>query len=65
MKSKVKPRKVLRNNGAKVTKLRKDQGSTKRYFRRHRTIELGEALKSNISKKMPRSSKTKKGVEKR
>jgi hypothetical protein len=42
---------VLRNKRARITKLRKDQGSTKRYFRRHRTIKLGEALKSNITKK--------------
>jgi hypothetical protein len=42
---------VLRNKGARVTKLGKDQGSTKRYFRRHQTIEVGEALKSNITKR--------------
>jgi hypothetical protein len=47
LKNKIEPRKVLRNKGAKVIKLGKDQGSTKKYFRRHRTIELGEALKSN------------------
>jgi hypothetical protein len=51
LKSKVEPRKVLRNKGARVTKLGKDQGSTKRYFRRHQTIELREALRSNITKR--------------
>jgi TFIIF-interacting CTD phosphatase-like protein len=51
LKSKVEPRKVLRNKGAIITKLEKDRKSTKRYFRKHRTIKLGEILKSNITKR--------------
>jgi hypothetical protein len=44
-------KKGAKEQKSKNNKTKKGPRSTKRYFRRHRTIKLGEALKSNITKK--------------